>query len=353
MAHNRSLHWHMMKRIVGLALTLLAIHIGMPPQAFAQPPDAKGSRDHKGIKRYPGSYIIGFEAQKFGELMLPLGRSEPVKDRTVHAYQYSKSQPVEGELTRILYVAPEGRSSLEILRNYEQALTMAGFQTLFACTDQECDSAGNVHRFENLVYPQARQLKNRGQLSGMAFGQPKDLRYLAAQLTAPGKEVYVSLMVAVETFTHFKETANHPLVLLEVVETKPMEKPPDLIDPKAWQEALTKDGRVALYGIYFETGEAKILAKSEPTLDGIGKLLKQDRALKLYVVGHTDNDGDFDYNMRLSNQRAKAVMDHLVTRYGVEATRLKAGGVGPLAPVASNDSKDSKAKNRRVELVKQ
>jgi outer membrane protein OmpA-like peptidoglycan-associated protein len=57
--------------------------------------------------------------------------------------------------------------------------------------------------------------------------------------------------------------------------------------------------------------------------------------------------------MRLSQQRADAVVKELVSKYGITQDRLKAGGVGPLAPVASNDTEEGKAKNRRVELVKQ
>ena len=71
------------------------------------------------------------------------------------------------------------------------------------------------------------------------------------------------------------------------------------------------------------------------------------------MVGHTDNVGGFDSNMDLSNRRANSVVAHLRTHYGVEATRLKSVGVGLLAPVASNESDDGRAKNRRVELVKQ
>ena len=83
------------------------------------------------------------------------------------------------------------------------------------------------------------------------------------------------------------------------------------------------------------------------------KLLQQDARLKLYVVGHTDNVGGFDYNMKLSQQRAEAVVKELVSKYKITSDRLKAHGVGPLAPVTSNETDDGKAKNRRVELVKQ
>jgi OmpA-OmpF porin, OOP family len=71
------------------------------------------------------------------------------------------------------------------------------------------------------------------------------------------------------------------------------------------------------------------------------------------VVGHTDNVGAIDSNMKLSQARATAVVQVLVDKYGIEANRLKAYGVGPHAPVASNDKEEGKARNRRVELVKQ
>ena len=63
--------------------------------------------------------------------------------------------------------------------------------------------------------------------------------------------------------------------------------------------------------------------------------------------------GGLDYNMKLSQQRAEAVVKELVSKYKIAQERLKAGGVGPLSPVTSNDTEEGKAKNRRVELVKQ
>jgi OmpA-OmpF porin, OOP family len=209
-----------------------------------------------------------------------------------------------------------------------------------------------VFRFENLVYSSARRLGNRD-VSQNAFSRPRDVRYLATKLSAPGKEVYASLMVAVETNKLFKEMINHPLALLEIVETKDMDTGLVTVDAESMSKDIASIGHVALYGIHFDTGKDVIKAESEPTLAEIGKLMKQQRALKLYVVGHTDNAGGYGDNMDLSNRRAKAVVSYLGTRYGVEATRLTSGGVGFLAPVASNDSEEGRAKNRRVELVKQ
>ena len=93
--------------------------------------------------------------------------------------------------------------------------------------------------------------------------------------------------------------------------------------------------------------------ESETALKEIAKLLQDDPGLQVHVVGHTDNVGGLEANMKLSLDRANAVVRDLTAKRGIAASRLKAGGVGPLAPVAANDTDAGKAKNRRVELVKQ
>lgn len=116
---------------------------------------------------------------------------------------------------------------------------------------------------------------------------------------------------------------------------------------------ISQTGHVAVYGIYFDTGKADIKPESEPVLKEITKLLQQNPELKIYVVGHTDNVGDFTFNMHLSQARADAVIKVLISKYGVDAKRLKAYGIGPLSPVASNKTEEGRVKNRRVELVEQ
>ena len=103
----------------------------------------------------------------------------------------------------------------------------------------------------------------------------------------------------------------------------------------------------------FDTGKADIQPASKASLDQIGALLKQQTALKLHVVGHTDNVGTLPANLDLSKRRADAVAAALAKDYGIAKDRLTANGVGSLAPVASNSSDAGKAKNRRVELVLQ
>lgn len=117
--------------------------------------------------------------------------------------------------------------------------------------------------------------------------------------------------------------------------------------------SIKETGRVAVYGIYFDTDKSDIKPSSEPALTEIATMLKKDAALKLYVVGHTDSVGQFAHNVRLSQDRAAAVVKSLVAQHGIDGARLVPFGCGPTVPVASNVNEDGRAKNRRVELVGQ
>jgi outer membrane protein OmpA-like peptidoglycan-associated protein len=150
-----------------------------------------------------------------------------------------------------------------------------------------------------------------------------------------------------------KDTANRPIILVDVIEPVPMDTGMVTVDAAAMAKDISATGHIALYGIYFDTDKSDLKPESQPTLQEIAKLLKQDASLKLYIVGHTDNVGAFDYNIALSERRAAAVVRELTTKHGVAAARLKSAGVGVLSPVAPNDSEQGRAKNRRVELVKQ
>lgn len=139
---------------------------------------------------------------------------------------------------------------------------------------------------------------------------------------------------------------------LYICEEKAMKQ--DIVaDAKSMAQDISATGKVAIYGIYFDFNKADVKPESEATLKEIAALLKQNSKLNLYVVGHTDNVGSLAANMDLSQRRADAVVQALVSKHGVDAKRLKAQGVGPLCPVTSNKTEEGRAKNRRVELVEQ
>jgi len=298
------------------------------PFAAGQDQDVEGSKDHPLISRYPGSVIKNYLTKEFDEVTLPLGK---VVDQ-----KFPKSQHLEGKVTRIVYAAPQGRSVLEVFRNYQGALKKAAFETLFTCGLQDCCASGCS----------SPRVYGDGGCDDY-WGPDHGIRYVSAKLARPEGDVYVSLLV------DDQGGLGGPGVDLYVIEMKPMESDLITVDAASLANDINRTGHASVYGIYFDTGKADVKPESDATLKEIAELLQGDAKLKLYVVGHTDNQGALDLNMDLSRRRAEAVLAALTTKYAVPAGRLRAYGSGPYVPVASNDSEDGRAKNRRVELVKQ
>lgn len=213
-----------------------------------------------------------------------------------------KEIKVEGRYFDILYNPGENAkqvSPLQIHRNYENAMKRIGGTVLFSNDE-----------------------------------------YSFMKLEKDGKEIWVEV------------TAYGPNPHLVIVEKQAMKQ--DIVaNADAFSKDIRETGHTAIYGIYFDTAKSVIKPQSEAALGEIAKLLKKDPGLKVHVVGHTDNIGGLEANMKLSQDRANAVVQYLVGKQGIAGGRLKGYGVGPLAPVASNDTEEGKAKNRRVELVKQ
>ena len=139
---------------------------------------------------------------------------------------------------------------------------------------------------------------------------------------------------------------------VDIVETGAMESDKiTFIDAGDMAKAIAKENRVDLYGITFDFDRAELRPESAPTLAEIAKLLADHPDIRLEIVGHTDNRGAADYNMDLSTRRAASVVAALTGTYGIASSRLVSSGAGMTAPIASNDTPEGRAKNRRVELV--
>jgi OmpA-OmpF porin, OOP family len=280
-------------------------------------------KDHPMVPRYPGSEPMGSPGmwRDFDEFTLVVGK---VTGQNAAV----KTERVEGRVYTVTYRNPEGRSVLEIYRNYEQGLLKAGFQALYSCVGEPCGAGASVGETQ--------------------FYDPSYVRrFLVAKLARAQGDVHVSLLIQAQAPTMPGETQ------LAVIETKPMATGLVKVDAKVMNADIGMAGHVALYGIYFDTGKSTVKPESDPTLQEIAKLLANNPALKVHIVGHTDSVGDLAANMELSRQRATAVVQALTTRFAVGSGRLRADGVGPLAPVASNRDEAGRAKNRRVELVEQ
>jgi OmpA-OmpF porin, OOP family len=257
--------------------------------AFAQE-DAKGAKDHPSLSRMPGYFIYRFNESEFD---------------VYKKFADSKGKPmsVEGRYYYFEYGLKKdvpAKSDAHILRNYINAVTKIGGTV--------------IHQTGSNAY--------------LKFTKDKRTTWVHVNAYRKGVGYYVWII---------EEEAMEQYVVA---------------DAASMAKDISSQGRVALYGIYFDFDKTDVKPESDPTLKEIAKLLQQNPGLKLYVVGHTDNVGDLNYNMKLSQARADAVVKTLVSQYQVDGNRLKAFGVGPLTPVTSNDTEEGKAKNRRVELVK-
>ncbi|MDP2783881.1 MAG: OmpA family protein [Sulfurimicrobium sp.] len=250
--------------------------------------DVKGSKDHPLITRMPDYFISKYEVSEFAGF-----------DPTVIG---GKDVHWEGKVYSYGYSRKDGGrpiTELQIVRNYEAAIKQVGGKIL----------GGDERRV-------ATEIRKDGALTG----------------------------VYVEVFNVGRDYS------LTIVESQAMRQEV-VADASVMRNDLADTGRTIIHGIYFDTASATIKPESERALAEMVKLLNGSTALKVYVVGHTDSVGNLDSNLKLSSDRAASVVKAIAAR-GIAAPRLKSAGVGPYAPVASNDTDAGKAKNRRVELVK-
>jgi outer membrane protein OmpA-like peptidoglycan-associated protein len=318
-----------------------ALCAAMLPAWAASPSDMPGAQDHPLLSRYAGSVLqasasLGFES-------LPVARGAPLRavDGGLNA---AKAPREEGQIRAYFYIAPQGRTALEVFRNYEQALGAAGFKLLYRCEMRTCDSDGLTQvlaheQLDRLPFPRDRLASPRSPFE-------RDLRFLSAEFEKGGRRAMVQLYVA-EPDSIWQT----PKVMQIVIEPKALVGGQVLVSAQALQGSLASEGRVALYGVYFDAGKAQLKPESWPQLQEMAKLLAAQPALKVAIVGHTDSQGAAEANLQLSQQRAEAVREVLQREHGVTAARLQVRGLGPFSPVATNRDEAGRSRNRRVELV--
>jgi OOP family OmpA-OmpF porin len=274
-----------------MMILMSAVFLLSAAGVFAQQGDYKDCKDHPLFPtRMPNYRISDCKIQEFGSYDFPTWKSPKTS--------------VEGKFTTIVYTftgpAANEPSGLSVVRNYENAIKKVG---------------GTILQSDPQRWVYGKIVQNEQEASVEAY-------------KGNGK------------------------IWLRIVEKKAMEQH-IVADAAAFGNDIRATGHAAVYGILFDTGKSIIKPESAQAIGEIAKLLKADPTLKIHVVGHTDNVGDVESNIKLSQDRGEAVLQALVRDHGIAAARLRAYGCGPFAPVASNDTEEGRAKNRRVELVKQ
>lgn len=283
----------MKRNIVALLPLLCCLFFAATIRAASDPNDKPGSADPDLFSRMPGFHIQQYETLAF--------------DRQEFQVGPGATEKVEGRKISVIYYANEGitlPSGLQITRNYVNAAKAIG--------------GSEVYGFED-----------------------GGTEYSTIHVTSKEKDLWVEV-----------SGANNGMYNLRMIERQLMQQEV-VANAEAMTNSIRTTGRVALYGIYFDTDKADLKPTSDPALAEVVKMLKADPVLKLFVVGHTDTVGQFAHNVQLSQARAAAVVNALVSKHGIASARLIPFGCGPTVPVAVNTSEDSRAKNRRVELVAQ
>ncbi|MDP4206191.1 MAG: OmpA family protein, partial [Bacteroidota bacterium] len=115
---------------------------------------------------------------------------------------------------------------------------------------------------------------------------------------------------------------------------------------------LITEGKWTTRGICFDTNSDVIKPESYGVLKEIATVLNENSTVNVKIIGHTDSDGDDTFNLELSKKRAIAVKNALSNNFNIDASRMETDGKGKKEPVASNDTPEGKANNRRVEFIK-
>jgi outer membrane protein OmpA-like peptidoglycan-associated protein len=307
---------------------------------IAEGQDVAGSKDPAGMKRYEGSELIGYRAPRFDEYVLPLG-----VPKSMSPPEYANSKHIEGLVSYYTYLAPEGRTPTELFRNYKQEFQRLGIQTLYE------KNAGQPGWFG----PTLNKAAEDSDISQILAYDEADERVMVGK-SKDANPIYYEVFVTaykdgvIPLRLQSKVHKGRALAQLVVVTPEQMEKKMTFVNADDMKQALHETGKVALYGVYFDTDKDVVKSESQPTLEEIAKLMKGEPSLRLHVVGHTDNQGKAEYNLDLSRRRAANVVRELA-KMGITANRLDSFGCGLYSPVAPNGTEDGRAKNRRVELV--
>ncbi|MBJ2156670.1 OmpA family protein [Variovorax sp. IB41] len=334
-----------MKKLAFFAATAT---LGLAAFAVFAASAAAPEKDHPLVGRYEGAVLDGTKVMAFDEVGLI---KEPFQNWGGGKPELLK---LEGKISLYHYKLPDGRSTLEVQRNYESSLKAKGFEVLFTCgtANASCYKKRPNSVDTNTPYdfalafddPEWPRLGKGGDYVRNYFSVSG--RYLLAKKTGPTGTVYASIALA----EHNADVGNHAFV--RVVESKAMEGDKIVfVDASAMQKSLAETGRINLYGILFDLDKDVIRPESQPTLDEMTKLMRNNPPLKLSVVGHTDAQGEARHNDDLSKRRAVAVIGVLV-KAGVDPRRFTTRGAGAAEPVAPNDNEAGRAKNRRVELIR-
>jgi outer membrane protein OmpA-like peptidoglycan-associated protein len=313
------------------SIFILLILFITPHEILLAQQDVDGSGDHPLIERVAGSYIFTYQTSEYERIEIPTG---PATNDG-----FESIDTMEGEYFEYTYrFEDKDVSTMRVKASYRDMLEENGFDILFAGSEDELgfrDGAGLLMQGDY----------DRPDRRCCSADRNGDIRYLAAK--SGDGNVLMSLV------TFKAQLGMGTVALVDVVQAEAMETSMDHqpLSSEEMSSGIEEHGRIAVQNILFETDSDEILPESADALGTIAKLMNDEPEMTLLVVGHTDNTGNFDYNVSLSMDRASSVVSYLVDEMNISDDRLQAAGAGMMAPTTTNRTEEGRSLNRRVELV--
>ncbi len=292
--------------------------------------DAPNTADHPLLARFPGSYLVASSRSDF--------ESYPFITAVKTDDNISK-QMVDGKVTTLNYRIDKQVGTYAAHKNYLNALQGAGFEVVMECEAKNCGANLLWYNYDDTVFV------SRHHTNFQNLKPNSNYYFFTAVKPTPQGKIHLAMVTA-------QPFSDKPVELVvDIIEEKSISQASLNIDSDGLSKALATQGKVALYGIEFDFNQHTIKPSSEAQLAEIANFLNAKPDVTLYVVGHTDNKGAYDYNQTLAEKRATEVVNTLVSQYKIAPTRLQAVGIGPVSPKAANDTDGNTQLNRRVELV--
>ncbi len=319
-----------------VTLILAVIGLIISTNIFAQKTsDIKNGKDYPLVSRFEGSIMQFYKLTKWDTYKLPV-----YTDNTKEP-NYKNPLILEGKVERWQYTTTPDNNPAYIMKNFENAFKKSNYKILLEGKPGNDFEEGPAGFYGDYYGSQKKLNLEKFGFGFDAIGNHKAI--IIAKTNNNGKNIYIAEVIS--------DFSNVTVITQDIIEVE--EAKTGMVNSKNMDDGIRTNGHIAIYDIHFDTGKSEIKSESDDALQNIAEYLSAHSDKKYIIVGHSDNIGDFEANLKLSKERAEAVKNELVSKYSVKAEQLIAYGDGQTAPVSTNSTKEGRAKNRRVEIVEQ
>lgn len=260
----------------------------------------------------------------------PIYEDQDTEEYTI-GFRVEDVLELKGHYERSVYDFSKKQSAVNVIEQVKHSLIASGFSVQYSCDGSECGEPVGWKTIysKNIVESAENQF------------------YMALKKENINSHIdeFVSVYVV--------DIDRRPRLIIDTLIGAESHRFDVFINTRDYARTIEKDGRVFIEGIYFESDSYKLSEGDSTAIEMISKIILEGPSDSKYViVGHTDNIGDFDYNILLSTRRAEAVVEVLTAKFNVRKDYISAYGIGTLAPAVTNKTDEARKINRRIELIK-